>query len=106
MLVELVDTAVGALLFPISAGLYLIDHGPQLNLILYGVTLGDGEKATTLRGLWCSFSWHFRCGIAALKRLLVNQVFKAAIQITQVSFSSNTNHVDFSKGFHLMAMLI
>lgn len=35
-------------------------------------TLGDGEKATTLRGLWCSFSWHFRCGIAALKRLLVN----------------------------------
>lgn len=59
MLVELVDTAVGALLFPILAGLYLIDHGPQLNLILY---------------LYCSnymSSPPFQRGVTLLKQLTV-----------------------------------
>lgn len=47
------------------------DFKPKL-VKMYGATLGDGGKATKLRDLWCSFSWHFRRGVAALKWPLVD----------------------------------
>ena len=37
-------------------------------MAVYGVTLGGGGKATKLRGLWFSFSWHFHRGVATLKQ--------------------------------------